>query len=293
MLIDGKLIAEQIQQEIKQTISKISGRKPCLAVVIVGDHPASKIYVKRKAKACTDIGILSVCRDLPATISEQQLHEEIDKLNTDKAIDGILVQLPLPPHINPFKISQKIDPAKDVDGLNPTNVGKMLMGDDNAFLPCTPLGVKVLLERSGVEVEGKHVLVIGRSNLVGKPMAAILMQNKAGGNATVTLAHSRTANLKQLCMMADIIIAAIGQPKLITADMIKDGAVIIDVGINKIADAAQPAGYQIVGDVDFDNVKSKCAFITPVPGGVGPMTIAMLLSNTLKSYKRREEIKDL
>lgn len=293
MLIDGKQIAQEIQEEIKQTIVHISGRKPCLAVVIVGDHPASKIYVERKARACAEVGIISIRRKLSADITEEQLQKEIATLNADKSVDGILIQLPLPPHINPLKIVQQINPSKDVDGLHPNNVGKMLMGEDDTFIPCTPLGIKVLLERTGIDVSGKHVLVIGRSNLVGKPVAAILIQNKAGGNATVTLAHSRTTNLKQYCLMADIIIAAMGQPKFITADMVKSGTVIIDVGINKIDDKTKGSGYHLVGDVDFDNVKNKCSFITPVPGGVGPMTIAMLLSNTLKSYLRRESSRHL
>ena len=214
--------------------------------------------------------------------------EEIEKLNLDNTVDGILLQLPLPAHINPIKVIRHIAPHKDVDGLHPANIGKLLIGDKDTFAPCTPQGIKVMLERSGVEVAGKHALIIGRSNLVGKPMAAILMQSAPGGNATVTVAHSRTANLKALSLMADIIIAAIGQPLFVTADMIKDGAVVIDVGINKIEDKTRTAGYRIVGDVDFDNVKGKCSFISPVPGGVGPMTIAMLLSNTLHAYSSKD-----
>jgi methylenetetrahydrofolate dehydrogenase (NADP+)/methenyltetrahydrofolate cyclohydrolase len=287
MLINGKAIAEQIQDELKLKISQLKGRKPCLAVIIVGDNPASKIYVDRKTKACAAVGITSIRQELPVSISEQALVQAIEQLNNDANIDGILVQLPLPAHINPLKITQKIDPSKDVDGLHPTNAGKLLTGDQTAFLPCTPLGVKELLERSKIEVAGKHVLVIGRSNLVGKPMAAILMQSATGGNATVTIAHSRTSNMKELCLMADILVVAIGQPKMITADMVKKDAIIIDVGINKVNDPTRSSGYQLVGDVDFENVKDKCSFITPVPGGVGPMTIAMLLSNTLKSYLQR------
>lgn len=284
MLIDGKAIADQIQEELKLKISHIQGRKPCLAVIIVGNNPASKIYVDRKTKACAEIGITSMRHEFPESISELALLQSIDLLNKDQNIDGILLQLPLPAHINPLKMTQNLDPSKDVDGLHPTNVGKLLTGDQSAFLPCTPLGVKVLLERSGIDVAGKHVLVIGRSNLVGKPMAAILMQSATGGNATVTIAHSRTNNLKELCLMADILVVAIGQPQMITADMVKQGTVIIDVGINKIDNPTRSSGYQLVGDVDFEKVKDKCAFITPVPGGVGPMTIAMLLSNTLKAF---------
>lgn len=285
MLIDGKSIAEQIQLEIKQVLSQMTGsRKPCLAVIIVGNHPASQIYVNKKTQACSEVGITSLRRALPNSTSFEELVAEIQQLNNDPNVDGILIQFPLPSHLNPLKIIPHLSPEKDVDGLHPNNVGKMLIGDPNTFLPCTPLGIKTLIERSGIEVAGKHVLVIGRSNLVGKPIAAILMQSSPGGNATVTVAHSRTTNLKELCRIADIVIAAIGQPRFVTADMIKPGAVVIDVGINKIDTEEDSRGYKIVGDVDFENVKDKCAFITPVPGGVGPMTIAMLLSNTLKSY---------
>lgn len=293
MLINGKEIADQIQAELKIKISKIKGRQPCLAVIIVGDNPASKIYVDRKTKACAEVGIKSIRQELPASTSEQALIQSIEQLNDDINIDGILIQLPLPAHLNPLRITQIMDPSKDVDGLHPTNAGKLLTGDQSAFIPCTPLGVKELLERSGIEVAGKHVLVIGRSNLVGKPMAAILMQSATGGNATVTIAHSRTSNIKELCLMADILVVAIGQAKMITADMVKKEAVIIDVGINKVDDPTRNSGYRLVGDVDFENVKDKCSFITPVPGGVGPMTIAMLLSNTLKSFLQRNTSKSL
>ena len=287
MLIDGKIIAMQVQQEIKQGLANITGRKPCLAVILVGDHPASEIYVDRKAKACAEVGILSLKKQLPKSTTEAALISEIEALNADNSVDGILVQLPLPEQINPINIIHRISPAKDVDGLHPENVGKMLIGEQSGFIPCTPLGIKVLLERCNIEVAGKHVVILGRSNLVGKPTAAILMQNTLGGNATVTVAHSRTANLAALCRMADILIAAIGQPRFVTAEMVKDGAVVVDVGINKIEDKSRSVGYQIVGDVDFETVKDKCAYITPVPGGIGPMTIAMLLSNTLKSYLNR------
>ena len=284
MLIDGKATADKIQQEIKITLEKLKGPKPCLAVIIVGDHPPSLIYVNRKRKACAETGIESRLISLPSTINEEKLMSEVETLNQDPKVNGILIQLPLPPHINPITIIRHISPEKDVDGLHPINVGKMLIGEKDAFLPCTPLGIKVLLERYKIPVSGKHVVVIGRSNLVGKPMAAILMQNAEGANATVTVAHSRTENLKELALTADIIIAAIGHPKFVTAEMVKEGAVVIDVGINKIADPSQKSGYKIVGDVDFEPIQQKSAFITPVPGGVGPMTIAMLLSNTLKSF---------
>lgn len=286
MLINGKIIADQIQQEIKEILNEWKGSKPCLAVIIVGDHSPSLIYVNRKIKACAQTGIESIRISLPFDISQKSLIEEIEKLNENSKVNGILIQLPLPPHIDPLTVIQHLCPEKDVDGLHPMNVGKMLIGEKETFLPCTPYGIKVLLERSHIEVSGKHVVIVGRSNLVGKPMAAILMQNTQGANATVTVAHSRTAHLKELCLSADILIAAIGRPKFINAEMIKTGAVVIDVGINKILDSTQKTGFTIIGDVDFENVKDKCAFITPVPGGVGPMTIAMLLSNTLKSFLR-------
>lgn len=287
-IIDGKKIALEIQAEIRQQIALLSDRPPCLAVIIVGELPASKMYVQRKIKACSETGITSIYRAFGNEISEELLIVEIERLNAQENVDGILLQLPLPKHINPLKIISTIAPEKDVDGLHPTNVGKMLLGDTHTFFPCTPLGIKVLLERYQIDVASKHALIIGRSNLVGKPMAAILMQNAAGADATVTIAHSRTKNLIELSKTADIVIAAMGQPRFIKAEMIKSGAVVIDVGINKIS-APNSAGYQIVGDVDFDAVKDKCAYITPVPGGVGPMTIAMLLSNTLKSYTNRSK----
>lgn len=287
MIIDGKKIAQDIQNEIKDSIQMIQGRTPCLAVILVGDHLPSRIYVERKTKACEEIGMRSIKIELSASISEKELLNQIEKLNQNNEVDGILVQLPLPAQINPNHITQAVDPQKDVDGFNPVNVGKMLTGETDGFLPCTPLGIRVLLERSKIEVARKHVLIAGRSNIVGKPMAAILMQNNPQGNATVTIAHSKTPNFAELSSMADIIIAAIGQPLFLKKKMIKEGAVVVDVGINKIADPTRSSGYRIVGDADFDHIKDKCSFITPVPGGVGPMTIAMLLSNTFKSFKRR------
>lgn len=286
MLINGKTIAAEIQQEIKLFLETQQGEKPCLAVIIVGNHAASLIYVARKTQACAEVGIESIRISLPSEITEEQLIEEVEKLNQNPKVNGILIQLPLPKHMNPVNVVRHISPAKDVDGLHPINVGKMLIGETDAFFPCTPHGIKILLEKSQIDVAGKHVVVLGRSNLVGKPIAAILMQNAEGANATVTVAHSRSQDLKNLCLSADIIIAAIGQARFVTSDMVKEGTVIIDVGINKIADASQKSGYKIVGDVDFENVKDLCSYITPVPGGVGPMTIAMLLWNTIKSYKK-------
>lgn len=286
MIIDGKKIAEEIQAEIKLTIDSIAGRKPCLAVILVGTHLPSQIYVERKTEACASVGIRSIKRTLPSTITEEELLAEVENLNQDPLIDGILIQLPLPPHMNPNKITHRVNPNKDVDGFHPLNVGKMLIGETDGFFPCTPLGVRVILDRMDVEVAGKHALVIGRSNIVGKPMAAMLMQSSHGGNATVTIAHRHSQNLKDICRLCDIVIVAVGQPNFVSADMIKEGAVVIDVGINKIVDLSKRNGYSIVGDVDFANVKDKCSYITPVPGGVGPMTIAMLLSNTLRSYQK-------
>lgn len=287
MLIDGKKIAAEIQEELTNEIMQFSGRKPCLAVILVGDHPPSQIYVKRKISACHSVGIHSIQRIFPSSITEMKLLNELKFLNEDPSVDGILVQLPLPVHISPFKIMHAIYPEKDVDGFHPINMGKLLIGEKDGFAPCTPLGIKVLLERYSLDTDGKNVVILGRGNLVGKPMSVMLMQNVSGANATVTVVHSRSKNIPEICQKADILIAAIGSPKFVTADMVKDGVVVVDVGINKVLNPALPSGYQIVGDVDFDAVADKCSHITPVPGGVGPMTIAMLLSNTIKSYKQR------
>ena len=285
MIIDGKAIASQIQSELATEVNKIQGRKPCLAVVLVGENAASQVYVSRKTKACQETGILSIKKTFPSTLSQADLLHEVETLNKDPNIDGILVQLPLPPQINASEITNAISPDKDVDGFHPINVGKLLLGETDGFQPCTPLGIKVLLDRYGIDVTGKHAVIVGRSNIVGKPMAAMLIQT-AWGNATVTIVHSKSGNLEPYCKSADILIAAIGKPKFIKANMIKEGAVVIDVGINRINNQEVQGGSQLVGDVDFEGVKDKCSYITPVPGGVGPMTIAMLLSNTLKSYHK-------
>lgn len=287
MLIEGKKVAHEIQSKIQETIQSYQSRPPCLAVLLVGSNPASIVYTNHKSKACQAVGIVSLKKELPDTILEAELIQEIQQLNQDASIDGILVQLPLPSHINPNNITFCIDPQKDVDGFHPFNVGKMLMGEEDGFLPCTPLGIRTLLEYYNIETKGKHVVVLGRSNIVGKPTAALLMQNHPFGNATVTIAHSHTQNLRSICLSADILIVAIGKPRFLTADMIKEGAVVIDVGINQIQDSNTKTGIRLVGDVDFQNVQPKCAYITPVPGGVGPMTIAMLLKNTLVSYQKR------
>lgn len=289
MIIDGKKIATQIQEEIRQKIETCSNRKPCLAVILVGEHAPSQIYVNRKMEACEAVGIRSLRTRLPVTISQGDLLKEIERLNQDPFVDGILVQLPLPPHINPNAITHFIRPDKDVDGFHPLNAGKLLIGETDGFVPCTPLGIKVLLQRYLIEITGKHALIIGRSNIVGKPMAALLMQSTPSGNATVTVAHRYTKHLESFTQSADLIIVAIGQPKFLKAEMIKEGAVVIDVGINKITHPTRPNQYQIVGDADFDTLQHKCSYITPVPGGVGPMTIAMLLHNTLLSYELKHK----
>jgi methylenetetrahydrofolate dehydrogenase (NADP+) / methenyltetrahydrofolate cyclohydrolase len=281
MIIDGKKIANDIQEEVRTQIEKLPGRKPCLAVVVVGEHPASAIYVKRKIEACQACAIRSIKIELSQDIGKKQLLDEIEKLNRSKEVDGILLQLPLPPHMNPLAIIEKIDPDKDVDGLHPLNVGKLLMGEKSGFVPCTPLGIQALIERSGFEIAGKHVVILGRSMIVGKPLAALLMQSATGGNATITVLHSRSENIPEICQMADFIIVAIGKPAFLKKEMVKPDAVVIDVGINRI-----PSSKKIVGDADFDPLAPYCKAITPVPGGVGPMTIAMLLANTLKSYLR-------
>lgn len=278
MLLDGKKIANEIQADIEAKVSKIGGRKPGLAFILVGENPASQSYVKSKNKACSSVGIVSTTILLPATIAESDLLKEIEKLNRDPAIDGILVQLPLPKHIDEKVVTAFIDPSKDVDGFHPFNVGKMLLGEEGGFLPCTPFGIQVLLEKCKIPVEGKHVVILGRSNIVGKPLAAILMQKKPHCNATVTIAHSQSEHLNEFARSADILVAAIGRPHFVKKEMVKRGATVIDVGINRI-----PNG-KLVGDVDFDEVAPIAGHITPVPGGIGPMTIAMLLQNTLSSF---------
>lgn len=278
MLIDGKKIAAEITAEIEKKVSQFTGRKPGLAFILVGENPASQSYVRSKKKACAQAGIVSTTIELPASIALSDLLKQIEGLNRNPEIDGILVQLPLPPHLDERLITAAIDPSKDVDGFHPLNVGKMLLGEEGGFLPCTPYGIQVLLERAKIPVEGKHVVIVGRSNIVGKPLAAILMQKKPHCNATVTLVHSQSENFHAITRSADILVAAIGRPLFIQPDMIKPQATVIDVGINRLADG------KIVGDVDFQQVSQKAGAITPVPGGIGPMTIAMLLHNTLSSF---------
>lgn len=283
-IIDGKKISQDILEDLKEKISKIGQNKIGIAFVLVGDNPASKTYVKMKKKACQKLGIQSYPLELKETISENDLLIEIDKLNKNNAIHGILVQMPLPSHINEKKIIYSIDPNKDVDGFHPINIGKLMLGEQNIFFPCTPYGIKVLMEKENIEIEKKHVVILGRSNIVGKPLLNILIQNKKGCNATVTLVHSKTNDIKKYTLLADILICAIGNPLFIKQDMIKKDSIIIDVGINKIYDKEQS---KIVGDVDFNDVFEKVKKITPVPGGVGPMTIAMLMENSYKSFIKK------
>ncbi len=283
-LINGTQIADQIILNIHDVIKKLKGRKPGLAFIRVGENPASISYIKMKKRKCSEVGILSIDREFPENISEDILLKEIHLLNKNEKVDGILVQLPLPSHIQTFKVLEAVSPEKDVDGFNPKNMGHLLLGENEFFYPCTPHGILVLLTQSGISLEGKHVVILGRSNIVGKPLAAMLMQKKPHCNATVTIAHSKSLNLASICRSADVLIVAIGSPHFVRENMIKQGAIVIDVGINRINDPRK--GNIIVGDVDFETVAPKCSFITPVPGGVGPMTIAMLLSNTVLSYQR-------
>ncbi len=289
-IIDGKQIAAEIRQELKSKVAelKTKGVTPGIAVVLVGDDPASKSYVTAKEKACEETGIYSDDNRLPAEASQRQILALIDKLNKDPKIHGILVQLPLPKHIDENAVLLAIEPAKDVDGFHPVSVGKMVVGQET-FLPCTPHGVIQLLLRSGVKLDGAEVVVVGRSNIVGKPVANMLIQKAPTGNATVTVCHTRTKNLAEHVRRADIIIAAAGRPNTITSDMVKPGAVVIDVGVNRVDDPSKKSGFRLVGDVDFEAVKNVASMITPVPGGVGPMTITMLLFNTILSAQRTIE----
>jgi methylenetetrahydrofolate dehydrogenase (NADP+)/methenyltetrahydrofolate cyclohydrolase len=286
-LIDGKLIGAEIREEVRrETLALVeSGHtRPGLAVILVGDNPASRAYVTSKSKACQEAGFHSVQINLPATTTEPQLLQEIAALNIDPAIHGILVQLPLPDFVDEQRIIEAIDPLKDVDGFHPVNAGRLAVGLPG-FVPCTPAGIRELLIRSGVETAGAFAVVVGRSNIVGKPTALLLAQRAEGGDATVVIAHSRTRNLPDLCRQADILVAAIGRPEFIKGDWIKPGATVIDVGINRVDDPADKRGYRLVGDVEFAGAERVAGAITPVPGGVGPMTIALLLRNTLESAK--------
>ena len=289
ILIDGKATAARVLEECRVTLQHLaaSGIRPGLAVVLVGDDPASQAYVGSKDRTCRDLGMHSLKLTLPASTSQEELLAVVRQLNADPAIHGILVQSPPPRHIDEAAIIRAIDPRKDVDGFHPENVAKLALEHPSGFVPCTPLGCQRLLLEYNIPTEGARVVVLGRSMIVGKPLALLLMAKGPGGNATVTVAHSRSRDLPGLCRSADILIAAIGKPHFVTADFVREGAVVIDVGINRIADPSTKSGYRLVGDVDFANVAPRCQAITPVPGGVGPMTIAMLISNTIKAAQAR------
>jgi methylenetetrahydrofolate dehydrogenase (NADP+)/methenyltetrahydrofolate cyclohydrolase len=286
-VIDGNRVAADIIAELKAEISAIKGRKPCLALVRVGDDPASVSYVRKKGLTAAEIGIESRNLLPPVAIGQSALETLVDNLNEDPGVDGILVQSPLPPGLDERAVFRRIAPVKDVDGFNPVNLGKLAQEDDTGFSACTPAGIMELLARSSVNLEGKHVVVVGRSLIVGKPIALLALQRKAGANGTVTVCHSKTKNLPTITRQADVLIAAIGRPEFITADMVKPGVVVIDVGINRIPDPSKKTGYRLVGDVDFASVSPLASKITPVPGGVGPMTVAMLMRNTVKAFRLR------
>ena len=286
-LINGNSIAAELYGEIKTRINKLKekGHSLCLAFVLIGNDPASEVYVRMKDKKCAELGIASRTFRMPYDTTEEQLLRKIDELNRDRNINGMLVQLPLPKHIDEDKIINAIDPMKDVDCFHPQNVGRMLIGNP-IFLPATPAGIQQMLIRSKIETAGKHVVIVGRSNIVGKPLAAMLMQRGSGADSTVTVVHSMTKRLKEITGQADILVAAVGKPRFITADMVKEGAVVIDVGTNEIEDPTSPKGKRLVGDVDTEGVMAKASRITPVPGGVGPMTICMLMSNAVTAAEQ-------
>lgn len=287
-IIDGNAISAMINTETATAVSELLTKhnvRPGLAVILIGENPASKVYVGRKVKKCEELGIFSKKIELPAETSEKDVLAVIDGLNKDPQIHGILVQFPPPAHISEKAVIDAIDPKKDVDCFHPVNIGKMLIGERDGFFPCTPYGVMLLLEKSGVNPAGKHVVVLGRSNIVGKPMMALMVQKAKGADATVTVCHSGTKDLKAFTRQADILVAAIGKPCFVKAEMVKEGAVVIDVGINKISDPSSKTGSRLVGDVDYEQVAPLASMITPVPGGVGPMTIAVLMQNTVKACK--------
>jgi len=291
-ILDGTLVSAHIKEQIKQDVidwQAQGGKKPHLAAILVGNNPASEAYVGSKVKSCESLGFDSTLLRFDADISEQHLLNEVQRLNEDDAVDGILVQLPLPKHISPDLVINTISPAKDVDGFHPISLGKMMLGQPT-FLPATPYGIMLLLEHYKINIDGMHCVVIGRSNIVGTPMTLLLSRNTNPGNATVTLTHSRTKNLKEIALQADLIVAAIGKPFFVTADMVKPGAIVIDVGINRIDDATKKSGSRLVGDVDYDNVAPLCSYITPVPKGVGPMTICGLMKNTLLAAKQKVSV---
>jgi methylenetetrahydrofolate dehydrogenase (NADP+) / methenyltetrahydrofolate cyclohydrolase len=287
-LIEGRTVAEKVYAELRGEIAELkkSGRTPGLAVVLVGDNPASRAYVRSKDKMCRDLGLHSVKLELPADTTQDELLARVHELNGDPAIHGILVQSPPPKQIDEAAVIRAVDPAKDVDGFHPANVARLALGDKSGFVPCTPLGCQRLLVESGIEIAGAHVVILGRSMIVGKPLALLLMRKGKGGDATVTVVHSRSQRLAEITRSADILIAAIGQPEFVRAEHVRDGAVVIDVGINRVDDPTMERGYRLVGDVAFPEVSEKASAITPVPGGVGPMTIAMLMANTVRACRQ-------
>ncbi|MFY0672212.1 MAG: bifunctional methylenetetrahydrofolate dehydrogenase/methenyltetrahydrofolate cyclohydrolase FolD [Bacteroidia bacterium] len=288
-ILDGKATSAAIKEDLKKKVEEMmakGNRPPHLAAILVGNNPASKAYVGNKIKFCAEVGYKSTLKEYASDISEADLLSEIEKLNNDSEIDGYIVQLPLPKHISEDKVIETVDPEKDVDGFHVQNVGKMVAGLPT-YLPATPFGITKIMEHYNLSAEGKNVVIIGRSHIVGRPMSVLLSQARPYGNGTVTVCHSRTKNLKELCQAADIIVAAIGRPNFVTADMVKEGAIIIDVGINRVEDASRKRGYRLVGDVDFEALEPKASYITPVPGGVGPMTIVGLMLNTYQAALNR------
>ena len=287
-VLDGTKLADELRAEVGQAVAghRAAGRQPGLAVVIVGENPASQVYVRAKGRACEEAGMHSETIRLPEQIAEADLLATVARLNTDPRIHGFLVQLPLPKHINAERVLNAVNPLKDVDGFHPVNVGKVSIGDPTGLRPATPYGVQEMLLRSGIETRGANAVIVGRSNIVGKPMASLLIQPGRGGDATVTMCHSKSRDLPGICRTADLLVVAIGKPEFVTADMVRPGAGVIDVGINRVDDASQPKGYRIVGDVAYAPVAEVASAITPVPGGVGKMTIAMLLKNTLQAFEQ-------
>ena len=285
-IIDGNEIASSVLRGLTDRISTFGEKKPCVTFIRVGDDPASISYLRKKEKTANEVGILSQLKVFPVEMSQEDLLSEIDKLNSDPEVHGILVQAPLPEHMDERTVFNRVHPSKDVDGFNATNLGKLCQEQEDAFISCTPAGIVEIIKRTGIETDGKHVVVLGRSLIVGKPAGMLFLRKGFPGNATVTFCHSRTANLKDFVKRADLIIAAIGKALFVQADMVKEGAVIIDVGINRISDETKKSGYRLVCDVDFEKVAPKTSYITPVPGGVGPMTVAMLMSNTVKAFEQ-------
>jgi len=287
-IIDGTAIAQAVRDEVRREVEglRAEGVEPCLAVMLVGENPASKVYVGMKEKKCAEVGIRNVDRRLPKETPEDEILGILDAWNEDPGIHGILVQLPLPDHVNEKTVMERIRPDKDADGFHPINVGRLASGDPEAFRPCTPAGVQVMLQHIGYDPAGKHAVIVGRSNIVGRPMAAILSQKAPWANATVTLAHSRSEDLGAITRSADLLIVAVGRPNAVTGDMVSEDTVVIDVGVNRVEDDTRERGYRLVGDVDYDTAAEKASWITPVPGGVGPMTIAMLLKNTVTAARR-------